>query len=502
MSPRFVLTILLLLLAVTTVVTADNDATDVPSEDEVTVIVETKKMFYVKVAFTLLLIVISTLVILKKLMECKLGGKYLKAELWDNVHFDFLRYCNGICRSSYTYDFRLDKDIALQAFDTIYKDVPILHSSYHGGFFAFWRVLPFKIEDAVLIKEVPESEAEAVEYEFLCSDIYPHDPLQMKALVLYHGDKTTVCTLVPHMVMDGGSHKYILTGFCDNYNKLAGKEAVTHLKMGNRAYSAIYSDMTTSQKWGAFRLLRNINIPDNTTYFPYTKNAEGDRAMVVRRKVEPEFLERIKSAGRKCGASVNDVIIAIFLQALYEVAGFNESQFTYVSCAVDLRRYLVGESKESVTNHTSWIQCFVPQKGGTILETLEYVKTSIASFKRDPFMGLHCFPVVGVINEYLPRAVSNFLFNLVYKHPPCAISNVGRIDTKAMSLAGREPIDGFQTGYIGYKPYFVMTTTTLGSELSLTTCLRGNDKDLEIVHHFFDLMIEHGNALYEQSKSM
>jgi len=475
-------------------------ANDVAIEKEVIGVADVNSGIRVKFIFSVLFTVVAALVIAKKLVNHHiLKGNNLKGEIWDNIHYALRHYSNGVVHSCYTYDFRLDRDIALRAFDCILKNVPVLHSSFHVGFFAsHWSVTPYNIEDAVLIKEVPESEAQSEQDKFLCSEIPFDSPLQMKALVLYHGNKTTVCTNFPHMVLDGGSHGYLLRGFCSIYNKLAAGETVEPVKMGDRSFSSIYADMTPATRRKAKLLWKIISTKDATTVFPFTPKADGDHPMIIRHKIGSDFVARIQSAGKKYGASVNDILLAVYFHSLYEMAEFKDSQKTSIFCAIDLRRHLAEKSRESVTNHTTWLQCSVPKKGVTVLETLEHVKASIASFKGDPFIGLHGMPQVGTVFDLLPRAVAEFMFNMVYDHPFCAISNVGRINLKGLSLLGHEPVDGFQTGYVGYKPYIVVTVTSIGDHLNLTTPIRGNEKDREIVHQFFEKMVENANILCEE----
>lgn len=42
-------------------------------------------------------------------------------------------------------------------------------------------------------------------------------------------------------------------------------------------------------------------------------------------------------------------------------------------------------------------------------------------------------------------------------------------------------IDGFMTGAVKYKPYVLLSATSLNGELTLSMCVRGNEKDKTVV---------------------
>ena len=68
------------------------------------------------------------------------------------------------------------------------------------------------------------------------------------------------------------------------------------------------------------------------------------------------------------------------------------------------------------------------------------------------------------------------------------MSNIGVLNGKHFSLSGHEPVDAFMSGAVKYKPFVLLTATTYKNVITLSMCVRGNEKDMEIVNKFFDLM--------------
>ena len=70
------------------------------------------------------------------------------------------------------------------------------------------------------------------------------------------------------------------------------------------------------------------------------------------------------------------------------------------------------------------------------------------------------------------------------------MSNIGILDHRALALEGHEPTDGFMTGAVKYKPYVLLSATSMKNVITLSMCVRGNSEDKKIVERFFDLYEE------------
>ena len=134
------------------------------------------------------------------------------------------------------------------------------------------------------------------------------------------------------------------------------------------------------------------------------------------------------------------------------------------------------------------MQCNIPNRGKDIFETLEYTKKSVEKFKNDKFMGLYGLPLLKFGYGILPQAAAEGVIKLGYSNPLLAMSNIGVLDEAGYSLCKNAPVDGFMTGAVKYKPFALVSATSLGGVLTLSMCVRGNEEDKRIVNRFFDLM--------------
>ena len=411
----------------------------------------------------------------------------LNAELWDKMHYLFRDFNDRMVHVELQYDFEINVDALKTVLICFFEKAPVLHSSFSDNRIRpYWIVKDYHIDDVLTVKCVTEEELDDEINNFLIQYIPPEESIQMKVAVFFCCGKSVLCIVENHMCMDGGDLKYFLNSLCKNYNEfVANKTSPVDLRTGTRSFEAVYEDFTATERKIAKGLYKNINRKDDHG-FPLTPDNICDSSFIAKRKFSAETFDKIRAEGKKRGATINDMLLAAYFDALYKIADFDPNESVSISCAIDLRRHIKDSSDQGVTNQTAWMQCRVPKMGNTVFETLEYVKESSASFKRDRFMGLHGLPLLSLGYKILPLAASEEIIKVGYANPLIAMSNIGILDVEKLSLEGHEPTDGFMSGAVKYKPFVLLSATSMRKELTMSMCVRGNDEDRRIVERFFD----------------
>lgn len=413
----------------------------------------------------------------------------LNAELWDKMHYLFRDYNDRMVHVQLDYDFDIDLDVLKTVLVCFLEKAPVLHSSFvPSKFTPYWLIKDYLIDDVVQVKDINEDELEDEANRFLTQYIPPEADLQMKVAVFRYNGKSTLCIVENHMCMDGGDFKYFLKALCKNYNDFAEKNiSPIDLRTGTRSYESVYGDFSETEKRVANSLYKNINSPDEHG-FPFTKDSIHDKSFIAKKKLSVEKFNEIRAVGKKYGATINDMILTAYFCALYELAGFDKNESCSISCAIDLRRHLQDDKTQGVTNHTAWMQCKIPSNDDDIFKTLGYVVESSNQFKKDKFMGLHGLPLLNIGYKVLPHAASEEIIKIGYANPLLAMSNIGVLEVDKLALSGHEPTDGFMSGAVKYKPYALLSVTSVRKELTLSMCCRGNSEDKNRINRFFDLI--------------
>ena len=411
----------------------------------------------------------------------------LNAELWDKMHYLFRDFNDRMVHVELNYDFVPDIDALKTVIICAFEKAPVLHSKFvDKKISTHWEVMPYSIDD-ILTVDYPENLENAVE-EFLTQYIPPESHIQMKIALFIKDGKSTLCMVENHMCMDGGDLKYFLQAFCENYtNYVENGISPIEFRTGSRAYTDVYSGFSKMESGVAKRLFKNINARDDHK-FPLTKDSIRDTSFIARRKFSEDTLAKLKAKGKELGATVNEMLLTAYFYSVYELANFPPSDQVMISSAIDLRRHMNSVEDKGFTNHTAWMQCAIPERGRDIFETVQYVVRSSNRFKKDKFMGLYGLPLLNFGYSILPHAASEEIIKIGYSNPYMAMSNIGILNGKQLSLSGKEPTDAFMSGAVKYKPFVLLTATTYKNVITLSMCVRGNEQDKNIVNNFFDLM--------------
>ena len=425
----------------------------------------------------------------------------LKAEMWDKMQYLFRNYYDRMVHCVIYFDSLINVDILKQCLIFINEKNPVLHSSFHYDVVdPYWEVENYVIDDFLVVKDSEDVEADVNEH---ITQSIPVDNNAQYRIGLYNKDgKTTFAMIINHMCCDGGDLKYFIRHLAECYTKLLNGQKDLNFKGGNRSYNAVYSKMDEKDEKYAKGLYKNISTVEDKNKFPLTPDSKEDKCMICRRKTSEESFKNIYKIGKSMGVTVNDMMLAFYMRALYDISEKNPNETISVPCMVDLRRYIEGGGeKGGLTNHTGFMQCTTKEKGETINDTLVNVLHSIRKNKKDRFMGLYSLPLLKLAYTILPFTVSEFAIKLGYSNPLIGMSNIGLLKEQELMFGEAKPIDAFMTGAIKYKPYMQLALTTFNNRITMTIVIRGNEEDEKIVGKFFDLIEQNMAEFIELNKS-
>lgn len=429
-------------------------------------------------------------------------SEILRAEMWDKMQYLFRNYYDRMMHCVLYFDGIIDEKLFKKALKFQIDKTPVLHSVYHNNFIKpYWVVKPYSIDDALIVRESFDLERDVD--EFITQRIPIKSNVQLKIALFNRNGKTTFCMVLNHMCFDGGDLKYFVTRLCANYTKLASGDQNMYIKGGSRAYDRIYSTMSEEDKRVAKGLYKNISTVKDKHYFPLTPASAEDKNRVIKYIMPAEKFNAMRKAGKGIGFTVNDILLAVYVRALFEFCKFDPSNTLTIPCMVDLRRHLKEAGAETgLTNHTGFMPCTVHGVGKDIGETLDKVKEAMRANKEDKFLGLYSLPLLHLAYAVFPHAISEWAIKLGYNNPLIGMSNIGSIVPEDYSMGGIKPYDGFYTGAIKGKPFMQLALTTFNGAVTFSIAICGNDRDEKIVRDFFKAFDRISGELIDYAKSV
>ena len=417
----------------------------------------------------------------------------LNAELWDKMHYLFRDFNDRMVHVELHYDYRINIEALKTVLICFFEKAPVLHSAFTDNkIHPYWTVEDYVIDDVLTVREMTEDALAGEIDAFLTQYIPPESPIQMKVAVFNHGDSSVLCLVENHMCMDGGDLKYFLATLCENYTNLkAGNYSALHMKSGSRSYDQVYSKLEGEDLKHAKNLYKNISKTEDKVAFPWSESVPEDTNKIIKRVINEEDFDKLRALAKKMGITVNDAIMAAVFRSLYEMCGLKDTDSLTVSCAIDLRKHIVeGGLQGGLTNHTAWMAVRTMSKGESIQDTIVNVIRSTKGFKRDKFMGLYSLPLLKLAYTIFPQDIAEFAIKAGYTNPLIAVSNMGLLNDQKLTFDGMKLVDGFISGAVKYKPFFLMSVTTLLGRVTLSTAIRGNQKDVDIANRYFDLVLK------------
>lgn len=414
---------------------------------------------------------------------------YLKAELWDRMQHLMRRYYDGMEHSALYYDGHIDEDVFRKALVHMTDSVPVLHSRYCSGLVApHWEVCDYSPEDILVVRESEDLEADT--FRFFDNVIPASSNLQYRAELLYHEDKTAVLLLINHMCFDGGDYAYFMNALCASYNRLLRGLEPVEVKNGSRAYHMMYEGMDDEMRRKVKGLYRNISATSEKHHLPYAKRSKDDVQIFVRRKIDPELFVRMKEAGKRDGATVNDVLQAAFIRSLYEICRVPEHDGIHVSNMFDLRVHIPNAHKiTGLTNHTGYLQCAVESNEPSMHEMVKKVSEGMKKAKSDPYAGMYGIPLLKLAYTIFPEVFAKTAIRIGYKNPQFSISNIGVLKGEMLSLGDAKLFDAFITGTVKHKPYVQLSSFSLNGTMNLISTVKGSAEDRKLIEAMLDCVL-------------
>ena len=427
--------------------------------------------------------VIKDLIAFKQ-MHPHLSKRTLPCEIYDKINLMCRKYMDRLARFEVDYDFLVDEEAFKNVAVCALESAPFLHSQVILDPIApYWKKADYNVNEFVFAKEVDD--LDKAKEEFFSRQIPLKSNIQFNIGLFYHKGKTYILFIWNHMCMDGGGFKAFWKDFCKAYSDyvLNGISPLC-FSVGSRKYTEVYKDMEPDFRKKARKQIANVS-PRDKHRFPFENNNIEKNVVIVSRKIEKEYFDKAVAYTKSQGGTVNDLLVASYIDALKKVAGFQSDESISVSCATDLRRHIKDLSSIGYTNHVSFSHCAVERMGNDLKETISIVIEKTKELKSDEFMGLHGIPLLNFAYKSMIYLQAEPIVNLFYRNPTLSVSNVGKIDTEAFSLAGNKPFSAFVAGAAKNKPCAVMTALSINGDLSVSICLRGNESDREILEKFF-----------------
>ena len=203
------------------------------------------------------------------------------------------------------------------------------------------------------------------------------------------------------------------------------------------------------------------------------------------RRIPAEVVTAARQCGKQHGATLNDLVVTAFYQALFSLVTPASGVPLHVQIPVDLRRYLP-EDQRSIANLSGMLYAEVTYEPGQSFEdTLRQVRDSLEEAKAnlpgvDSAIFFELTRLMGF--ERLRNTMAQMLGRgqQTGRSAPLA-TNLGILDEGQLSFGDVATSDAFMVGPVLYPPGFAIAISTFRGALTLTAGYSGGCEQGELV---------------------
>lgn len=413
-----------------------------------------------------------------------------QAELWDQMQFFFKEYNDHQIHGVIYFEDQLDRECLKKAVLLSMDRVPILKSRYvEGKMRPHWERIDAWNDEVATFEDSDDIEIEIM--RFLVNKTNEFQGPQLMIKVVRGSTRDTLCIVMNHMVCDGGGFKeylYLLSSIYTNL-KMDPDYLPGYETNRSRSLRQVYRRIHLADRLKILFTPNHMAKHSSGLHFPLS-GATDISPFILTHKLSSNRFQVLKEYGRKFNVTINDILLAAYLRALYRVMDIPSGKSLALPCMIDLRRFLRDGKAVGICNLTSSIICDIgPDIGGSFAETVMKVKYDMDQKKRN-FPGLNGLDLLRIIFKLLPYSKVKKLVRQKFINPFIAMSNIGIID-KTRLLFDHLPVrDAFITGSIKYPPYFQLALTGFNDSISFTISQYGSAKDRERIGNFFKVLDE------------
>lgn len=414
----------------------------------------------------------------------------------DNILYWMRNSHDSEIRGVISIEGRVDKERLSKAVRLCLDAEPILGCRFKKRFFrSYWERMD-NLDKTASFEVVETSDYDNDIGPFLTSlpPLNLFDGPQVKVWLL-RSKHDRIVFKFQHVTGDGAANADYARLLSEIYGKLGENpdyRPVPNIE-GTRSLNQVGDNFSLRDKYGivsrGMKDIAGFMTPLKYIAYPFGPSVREGLTMVIS-TLEPERFRVIKNYGQARNATVNDMILAIFLRSFYQTLNTHPESLMRVVATVDLRRYTKAGRAGALCNLSGFLYLGIGKKlDEPFDQTLTKVRNFMHSYKGD-YIGMGNFFITIPFFKLLPFPVSLWIHdrmgNMQKKQTRTAgtvaplYTNVGNISNGGMSFGNLEVADVFITTTVPYPPVLALCLTTYKERMTMSvgfceTCVTKND---------------------------
>ena len=287
----------------------------------------------------------------------------------------------------------------------------------------------------------------------------------------------TLLLVVNHMAFDGTGFKeyaYLLAQLYNEGNP--GAVPPPSPAPSARNLESLFLHLTFSQK---LNLLLQKSAPKIRQRPFFAETDEPVTAQVVLRRIPREGCQKILDYSHQNGVTVNDLLLAAFVKAIFESGRYGVGESIAVSTMVDLRRF-APKADLRFGNFASMMRFAVCNDGQDTPELVKEVHRKAAHLKEN-LGGLRDVFLLARLRKLLSKKAFERIITKRIGSIGISSSNLGILDRQRLRFQGADLDNASMMTSLKTRPGLQLTFSTFGESMTLSVCGYYSESDRQAI---------------------
>ncbi|OPY31331.1 MAG: Condensation domain protein [Methanomassiliicoccales archaeon PtaU1.Bin124] len=323
-------------------------------------------------------------------------------------------------------------------------------------------------------------------HEFMVRPVDPSGAPQVR-VGLFRSTNDIVCIRMDHLAIDGGGAIRYLTELARTYRQLMN-EAVPIPTSANVMRPGPRDVLRTAGFLPSIKGLMGLRLPGAEWGLEGSNKDHNEQEFIIRR-LEPCDLAAIRSYAKGHEVTVNDVLLASYCRALFEICDPPRGKKLRVEVPTNLRRYLPRDSEGAACNLSAVYFLSIDRKDDEPFEgTLQRVHDDITRQKESRIeLGEMLLLELALVPGKFVLEKLEGMADFQIAHP--VISNLGTIAPEMVDF-GTVPVRDVQ--FIGptlYPPNIGLGVSSFGERMTLNINCCSSSVDRHVMEKLMDTIV-------------
>lgn len=348
---------------------------------------------------------------------------------------------------------------------------------------------------------VTENDFEKDIFNFITTPNDPREELGIKIRIFKRNNFDTLCVKTSHALIDGGGIQEYLVLLGKIYKELGENpnyKVIPNIN-GRRSVKQVLGKFNFFKK--VFVFFKNMSSKPNWA-FPWI-GLKSEKPNYILQRFKNEKFRKIKEFGKKFDATINDMVLAAFYRAIFQIINPAPNKKLVTVVTVNLRAYLPNNKAESLCNLSSSSYPEINYIANeTFADTLIRVRDEMKRRKKNaPGIGPALFieTVFKMNFSHVKKAIQKrFEKDLKRDATHPVFTNVGLVETNYFDFGDIKAVDGYLMTPIMNAPGFIFGLMTFNERMTMCMGYYEESYDKKVVERFFELIKEEFERIYSE----